>query len=411
MKGTFKALIKTLRDEKRILSSNTPVSCDLEAAELARRFQGKQALIFKNTSSLPLVLNVYHSEEIVLSALEVSFADAPNFFSSAYNKQNYNYETTSSATFLSNRFYDLTKLPAIRSWEGDTSFALNMAVLISNIEEENNINIFRIEIKDKANALIHIGSQSSIRGQIKKAIANKKTFIEAAICIGVPTSFLVAGAIPLKQDRYVVAKSLMQNQALTKLDKLIVPSTSEIVLKGKIRLDKTFKGGSFGNFSGTYSDEKECFLFTLESGFHTEDVLCQNTVTGLAPSETDILLNISLKLMTNSLIGEIPFIKSFDFPTFGVFSGMIFISVTKDMDIKTLVNHTFFGRYRNICLFEEDFDTHKTNLALQLFANHGKLVYSERINIFDCRLKNKKTLADYEISKMVDTKNYRFDNE
>ncbi|MGE4497340.1 MAG: UbiD family decarboxylase [Deferribacterales bacterium] len=410
-RDSFRAFLTHLSMTGRLETASEPVSCDLEAAEIARRAVGRCALLFENPSgsAFPLVMNVFCSKSAVLESIGLKqITGAPDCLLEETLPEQFRPQTVGNPRFRYKEFSDLTSLPAIRTWKNDGGFALTLPCVITKGRTQN-CGMYRVQILDERRAVIHCYPESGAAEHLRQAEERGEKSIEAAICLGAPPSVILASVIPVKADEFEISAALTGRPLKTaEINGLSVPADSEIVLQGRISLTEKAVEGPFGNYTGGYSVPEAFPVFTLEKAYHAENAICPNTAAGAPVSENGFLADAAFRLLTNSIKRSMPELVSFAFPSFGVFGRMIFIALKEGADIKKTADSFLFSRYANICIFDENTDTEDTAECLRLFAG-SRLISCEQNRIFDCRLKDTPYIStDEAVVNKVDENAYGF---
>ncbi|MCD8567663.1 MAG: UbiD family decarboxylase, partial [Geovibrio sp.] len=287
-RDSFRAYLTHLSETGRLETASEPVSCDLEAAEIARRAVGRCALLFENPSgaAFPLVMNAFCSKSAVMESIGInSVHEAPDCLLEKTLPEQFRPQTVSSPGFRYKEFSDLTSLPAIRTWKNDGGFALTLPCVITK-DKTQNCGMYRIQILDERRAVIHCYPESGAAEHMRLAGERGEESIEGAICLGAPPSVMLASVMPVKADEFEISAALTDRPLKTaEINGLSVPADSEIVLQGRISLTEKSVEGPFGNYTGGYSVQEAFPVFTLEKAYHAENAVCPNTAAGAPVSE------------------------------------------------------------------------------------------------------------------------------
>ncbi|MEM3506669.1 MAG: UbiD family decarboxylase [Candidatus Bathyarchaeia archaeon] len=173
----------------------------------------------------------------------------------------------------------LSKLPILTHYEKDPAPYITSAVITAKAPNEKieNVSIHRLMLLDDNHLGIRIVPRHLYRiCQIAKDKGEKS--VDISIAIGVHPAILVAAASPLPfgVSEYFMANSLMNGKLeLTKCESVEAnaPAKSEIILEGKILLEKEVMEGPFVDLTGTYDSVRKQPIIEITKIFHRKDFI------------------------------------------------------------------------------------------------------------------------------------------
>jgi len=193
------------------------------------------------------------------------------------------------------------ELPLFRINEHDGGPYLAKAVVISkdpDDEKNQNLGIYRIQVKDKDRLGIQASAQHDIAIHLRKAEERNRP-LPVAIALGNDPVITLAGGMPLqyREDEYEMAGALRGKAAeiiRAETVDLMVPAGAEMVIEGEIVPRKRTVEGPFGEYTGFYSPAMRQAEIKIKAITRRKDPLIfENLYIGKPWNEQDYLLGLT----------------------------------------------------------------------------------------------------------------------
>ena len=357
------------------------VSSELEITEVVTRLIENQGptVLFENVdgNKIPVVANLFGSESKMSNALGVSslndLYDKSNDIISLIDKENNSFKEKIDTLFtvLNMRkikpkhvknapchelIYDtsefnLNDLPALKSWPSDAGKYLTSAMVISTNPTNNkrNVGMYRIQILDELNAIMHWQSYKGGSQNENHAKDLGISKIPVAIVLGCdPVSMWSASApLPPDIDEFMLSgfiRSKPVDLVKCKSIDIMVPAHSEIVLEGEVDLNDYRDEGPFGDHTGYYSPIAKYPTFKLKKVTMKKKPLFPVITVGRPIKEDYFLGKASERFMLPALKKITSEIIDVNMPAEGIFHNFIIVSINKKYPGQAKkIMHTIWG--------------------------------------------------------------------
>jgi len=192
------------------------------------------------------------------------------------------------------------ELPVFRVNEYDGGPYLSKAVVASKDPEDpknQNLGIYRLQVKDKDRLGIQASAQHDIAVQLRKAEEMNQP-LPVAIAIGNDPVVTLVGGMPLKydEDEYEMVGAIKGAPAeiiRAETVDLMVPAGAEMVLEGEIVPRKRSVEGPFAEFPGFYSSTMRQAEIKIKAISRRKDpIIFENLYIGKPWNEQDYLLGL-----------------------------------------------------------------------------------------------------------------------
>jgi len=267
---------------------NKEVSVKYEVSKLIKEFEETYVLIFKNIKGfknkivaglcatrkrIALAINSSESKlnETILKAMKSPIP--PSYVNECPAKE-------------VEEEPKLSKLPILIHYEKDPAPYITSAIITAKSPNEKieNVSIHRLMLLDDNHFGIRIVPRHLFRICQMAKDKGEKT-VDVSIAIGVHPAILIAAAspVPFGINEYYVANSLMGGRLkLTKCESIDVsaPASAEIILEGKILLDKEVMEGPFVDLTGTYDSVRKQPVIEITKMFHRKDFIYHAILPG-----------------------------------------------------------------------------------------------------------------------------------
>jgi 4-hydroxy-3-polyprenylbenzoate decarboxylase len=388
----LRAFIKRLALEGELIEINTPVSCDLEIAEITDRISKSKnnqnkALLFNNVIgyNMPVLINAFGSNTRICLALETESLDQiaerirhlikPKMPESLVEKLSMLPTLLEIGKFPPKLTHTpaacqeviitnpdeamLDKIPIIKCWPDDAGAFITLPVVITRDPKTNirNLGVYRLQKYNNNTTGMHWhkhhdGAQNfeTLRrktNDVDKEPPNYGTIfttdnvsnntskrLEVACVIGADPSVTYAATAPLPADidEFVFAGFLRREPV--KLTKCVsvdleVPANAEIVIEGYVNQDELQVEGPFGDHTGFYSPAGIFPVFHVTAITHRQNPIYQTTIVGIPPQEDCYLGKATERIFLPLLQMLVPEIVDMNLPFEGVFHNCAIIAIDK----------------------------------------------------------------------------------
>ncbi|AFH42907.1 MULTISPECIES: UbiD family decarboxylase [Fervidicoccus] len=230
----------------------------------------------------------------------------------------------------------LDKIPFFKTWPMDGGRYATFPMVITKDPAKGIINmgVYRVMIVNGRKGIIHwqVHKRGAMAYSVTKEMKAKE--MPVAIIIGSDPGTMISAVSPVP---YPIDKMLFAGMVrgrgveLFELDNGIpVPSNSEIVIEGSVRVDELASEGPFGDHWGYYDTPTEMYpVFTVERVYMRENPIYYGSVTGLPPLEDAVMGKIVEKMFKPFIKLLLPEVVDISYPVYGIFQGMVVVSIKK----------------------------------------------------------------------------------
>ena len=354
--------IQALDNRGELKRIKTPVSVDLEIAEVLRRvmYDNGPAVLFENVQgyNIPVAGNLFGSEKRMQIALEeTNFENLGTRITDLLNMEIPTgiLEKVKSLPKLaelsgfspklikSGPVQDVTEttapsfsmLPVIKTWPKDAGRFITFGLILTKNPDTGvrNLGVYRMQLYDDRTAAMHW--QIHKRGAMHfKRMAEQGKRIEAAVIIGADPATVYTGVAPVPEglDKYLFA-GIMRRKGVELVKcqtvDLEVPAQSEIVLEGYVDPKDIRMEGPFGDHTGYYTPPEHYPTFHLTGVMRKQNPTYLTTVVG-KPILEDAYLGKVIERSFLPLIQVLqPEVVDISFPAAGWFQGLAIVSMKK----------------------------------------------------------------------------------
>lgn len=370
-----------LKEKNLITVVNKKVSSELEITEVVTRLIENQgpSVLFENVddNKIPVVANLFGSESKMSNALGVSnlndLYDKSNDIISLIDKENNSFKEKIDTLFTvlnmrkikpkhvknapchelvyDTSDFNLHDLPALKSWPSDAGKYLTSAMVISTnpINQKRNVGMYRIQILDELNAIMHWQSYKGGSQNENHAKDLGISKVPVAIVLGCdPVSMWSASApLPPDIDEFMLSgfiRSKPVELVKCKSIDIMVPAHSEIVLEGEVDLNDYRDEGPFGDHTGYYSPISKYPTFKLKKVTMKKKPLFPVITVGRPIKEDYFLGKASERFMLPALKKITSEIIDVNMPAEGIFHNFIIVSINKKYPGQAKkIMHTIWG--------------------------------------------------------------------
>ena len=358
----------TFLDQKGELRRiGTPVSCELEIAEIADRVvkSGGPALLFDNVAGydIPVLINMYGSEQRMSWALGVEKMDdlverfqgllqlmqgPPEGLMSKLrtlgqlvNLGSFQPKTVRSApcqeVVVEGEALDLFQFPILQCWPLDAGRFITLPLVITRDPETGvqNYGTYRLQVFDARTTGMHWQTHKVGTHHYRVSQEQGAERMEVAVALGGDPATIWTGSAPLPpdMDEMVVAGFIREEGvelAKARTVNLMVPAQAEIVLEGYVIPGEERLEGPFGDHTGYYSMTDMYPVFHVTCITHRRNPIYPTIIVGRPPMEDYWMGKVTERLFLPAIRMILPEVVDLNMPAEGVFHNLVIVSVKKE---------------------------------------------------------------------------------
>lgn len=230
----------------------------------------------------------------------------------------------------------LMDLPVLKCWPKDAGkFITFPMVLTKSLSTgKRNAGIYRMQVYDSKTTGMHFHPHKDAAMHLKEhKEAGKK--MEVAVAIGCDPCTLYSASAPLPRDFDEIAFSGFLRGEGVEMTKGVtvdseVPAHAEIVLEGYVDpFEEMRMEGPFGDHTGYYSPPEPYPVFHLTCMTQRREPFYLTTVVGRPTLEDYFLGKATERLFLPLVRLQLPEVRDWHFPPFGLFHNFLFVSIEK----------------------------------------------------------------------------------
>ncbi len=363
----LREFIAFLEEKGDLCRIKTPVSCELEIAELADRMvkSGGPALLFENVEgyNIPVLINIYGTRRRMAWALGVEHLDElvervrkildmlkgpptgllnkvktlGDLVGIARVQPKIVTRAPCQDVVITGDQVDVNMLPALKCWPMDGGRFITLPLVISRDPEtgRRNVGTYRMHIYDAKTTGMHwqthkVGAHHQRVGQERRLER-----LDVAVALGGDPTTVWTGSLPLPPDMDEIAVSgLIREQPVEmvkcKTVDLEVPARAEFVLEGYVKPDELRPEGPFGDHTGYYSPAEDYPVFHVTAITHRREPIYPTIIVGRPPTEDFFMGKASERLLLPALQMTLPEVADINMPAEGIFHNLLLVSVKKE---------------------------------------------------------------------------------
>jgi len=265
----------------------------------------------------------------------------------------------------------LSKLPILTHFEQDAGLYITSAIVSARNPDKKieNVSIHRLQVLDDRHLAIRLVPRHLFK--LWQMAKEEKQNLDVAIAIGVHPGVMLAAASPVSfgVSEFDVANKLLNNKLnLIKCENVdaFAPAEAEIVLEGKILIDKEVVEGPLVDITGTYDVQRKQPVIELVSTMHRRDYIYQ----ALLPSgaEHKLLMGLPHETMIWEAVSKVvPSVKAVNLSNGGCGWLHAVISIDKlvDGDAKNALTAAFSAHpsLKHAVVVDTDTDVYKPEMV------------------------------------------------
>ncbi len=306
--------LRMLGELKRVTE---PVRIVHGVANLMKRFDGGSALVFENVDgfSNKVVAGTCATKKRLASLLDVAEGDLYDKITKSIGFPQSPKVKSDGPVAETQAEPKLSKLPVLTHYERDPGPYLTSAIVsaMSPDMKMENVSMHRMMVLDDRHLAIRIVPRHLYR-LCELARRNGKKALDVAISLGLHPSLLAAASspVPFGVSEFGVANALTEGHVTLIECRNVTanaPADAEVVLEGRILLDREVDEGPFVDLTGTYDIVRKQPVVEIVSMMHRRDFVFQ----GLLPAgaEHKLLMGLPYEArIWNAVRTTIPGLKS-----------------------------------------------------------------------------------------------------
>jgi len=265
----------------------------------------------------------------------------------------------------------LSKLPILTHFEHDAGPYITSAVVSARSPDKKveNVSIHRLQVLDDNYLAIRLVPRHLFK--LWQMAKEEKQSLDVSISIGVHPAVLLAAAspVPFGLSEFDVANTLLNNKlSLIKCENVdaLAPSEAEIVLEGRLLVDKEVVEGPLVDITGTYDIQRKQPVIELVNITHRRDYIYQ----ALLPSgaEHKLLMGLPHEAMIWEAVSKVvPSVKAVNLSIGGCGWLHAIISIDKlvDGDAKNALTAAFSAHpsLKHVLVVDSDINVFDPNMV------------------------------------------------
>jgi UbiD family decarboxylase len=357
--------LQQIKKTNDLFTVKKKVSTKYEIAAVTEKLDGSKAALFENVqgSKFKLVSNLVGSRDRFAQAIGSKKSNINQKIVKAISSAK-KPKISTTAKFFENSSNDISILPIVTHFQNESGPFITSSILYTkNLETKSQNSSFH--------RLMPIGkNQFSIRMVEGRDLHRSFMFakkhgedLPIAITVGVHPAISIASAFQAEwgKNELEIANSLLNNKlTLTKcpITRMLVPSTTEIVMEGKILQDKTYKEWMV-EMLRTYDMPRSAPVIEIEKLYFRNNAIYHDILSGY--SEARLLMGIPIESKLNGKLKKIfPQIKQVILTSGGAnwLHAVVQISKTKSTNVKKIINETFANHrsLKMVTVVDDDID-------------------------------------------------------
>jgi UbiD family decarboxylase len=337
--------------------------CSTKITEVLLRDQDATVL-FENVNGRPAAGNVFSTRKKVAAAMNIPSDKIVEHILSAIDSPRDVREVKSPGFMAVSMRTDLTSLPIPRYYPEDGGRYITAGVIVAEYKGKKNVSFHRMMVMNENRLAVRLVPRHlfTLYNEAKKD--GKE--LDISICIGLPAEVLLAAAVSMDYgaDELKVASSMYEKGHGRPLDVgrcsngLLVPSSSDYVLEGKITFETTSEG-PFVDITGTYDIVREQPVIRIEKMWSCKDPVFHL----LLPGGNDHFLFMGLPrepMILKTVRQAVPRVKNVRLTEGGCcwLNGVVSIAKNKEGDGVNAVLAAFTGHpsMKQVIVVDDDID-------------------------------------------------------
>jgi len=386
----LRSFLKILEEDGDILKFNERVSLKFEASAIMKKYDGKQALFFDKIDSFRnVVAGICGTKKRLARSLDVSLDKLRPFLMDAV--RNPEPPKMTGDLLASRELRDLSEIPVLTHFEKDAGPYITSAIVSARLPDGSgeNVSVHRLMVVDNKHLAIRIVPRHLFQiCRMTKEVG--KSSLDIGIALGVHPSVLLAASspAPFGVSEYAVANKLMNNNlevARCSSVDAYVPADSEIVIEGRILLDREVDEGPFVDITGTYDIVRKQPLVEVKRLWCRENFLYHALLP--SGSEHGLLMGLPQEArIAEAVAGVVPKVKDVNLTPGGCHWLHAVVSIDKQTegDAKNVILAALAGHpsLKHVVVVDSDIDVNNAGevewaLATRFQGSRGLVVITD----------------------------------
>ena len=361
----MRSFLKQIKKTNDIFTVKRGVSTKYEIAVVTEKLDGSKAALFENVkgSKFKLVSNLVGSRDRFAQAIGSKKSDINQKIVRAISSAK-KPKISTTAKFFENSSRSISILPIVTHFQNESGPFITSSILYAQNQEKKSQN-------SSFHRLMPIGkNQFSIRMVEGRDLhrsfmfaKNRGEDLPIAVTIGVHPAISIACAFQAEwgKNELEIANSLLNNKlTLTKCPNtgLLVPSTAEIVMEGKILQDKTHKEWMV-EMLRTYDMPRAAPVIKIDKLYFRNNPIYHDILSGF--SEARLLMGIPIEAKLSGIMKKrFPQTRQVILTSGGAnwLHAVVQISKTRSTNVKKIINETFASHrsLKMVTVVDDDID-------------------------------------------------------
>ncbi|MBS7650531.1 UbiD family decarboxylase [Candidatus Bathyarchaeota archaeon] len=360
----LRELIESFAGRGEVMLVDKRVSLKFEVAAIIKKYDRKQVLLFNNADGhRNIIAGICGTRDRIAYALGITPERLRPLLTEALKLPEYpkivgGYEAEKELPSLEN-------LPILTHFEKDAGPYITSAIVSARLPDDSleNVSIHRLMVIDRRHLAIRIVPRH-LYYICKKMIEMGKKSLDVGIAIGLHPAILIASSTPapLGVSEYAVANKILGKKLRLSECRSVearVPADSEIVLEGRVLLDKEVDEGPFVDITGTYDIVRKQPVIEIEKIFCREDFFYHALLP--SGSEHGLLMGLPQEAKIEEAVsGVVPKVKDINLTPGGCHWLHAVISIEKQAegDGKNAILAAFAGHpsLKHVVIVDTDID-------------------------------------------------------
>ena len=321
-------------------------------------------ILFNNVNGKKAAGNVFSTRKKIADAMSIPPEKIVERILSAAGSPQDVKEVKDPAFRHKSEKVDLTSLPIPKYYPEDSGPYITAGVIVAEYKGKKNVSFHRMMVMGKDKLAVRLVPRHlyTLYNEAKK----DKKELDVSICIGLPAEVLIAAAVSTDfgVDELTIASSMFKAGhgkplEVGKCDNgLLVPSSSEYVLEGKITFE-TAKEGPFVDITGTYDIIRDEPVIRIEKMWSCKEPIFQLLLPG--GYEHFLMMGLPREPMILKAVRQaVPRVKNVRLTEGGCcwLNGVVSIAKNKEGDGVNAIMAAFTGHpsMKQVIIVDDDID-------------------------------------------------------